>query len=77
MKAVEANFNKERALARVFSEIVKLQTLRRFVSSSSIYDECNSGEGRMVGIWGTNAWLLESSKCKSTGKVTTHLGSRV
>ena len=24
----------------------------------------------MVGIWGTNAWLLESSKCKSTGKVT-------
>ena len=50
-----------------FSMIVNLQSSRRFISSSSIYGECNTGGGNLVGTWGTNAGLLESSK--GTGKV--------
>ena len=44
VKAVVAVFNHKKVLVGAFSIIVKLQTLRRFVCSSTGYSAANDGE---------------------------------
>ena len=57
MEAVEAPFNQEKALAGAFSVIVKLQSSRRFVSSSTALPGASGGPE-------TNAEAPSGTLCK-------------